>query len=237
MKKKVNRKCVAEPKTLDLAAIQAIAGKAGMTASELLEWGLYSVLETFDGKNGQISDAKEELKRVRTLECKIPAQLIPSNPLAKFAADAGLNFDELNELALLSAINMLNSSEWPDSTPKEGLEDDSRKHGPLIPSFRCDRTEAHPFMARLFSGDLKAVHGATFGDRFSEHVAPEHLFIRDCLKSAFDLNDWDDTICQLMTIEPAIRHCPTLQNEAGAIRALIEAEKTLGDFCRAVDEL
>lgn len=235
MKKQVNSKRVAEQKTLDLEAIQAIAGKAGMTASELLEWGLYSILETYDGRNGQISDAKEDLKRVRTLEGKIPKQLIPSDPLSKFTADAGLNFGELNELALLSAINILNTSEFYEKQPKEMLEDDRREKGPLIPSFLHDRVEVHPFMARLFSGDLKAVHGATFGDLSSEHVAPEHLFFRDSLRSAFGLNNWEDTICQLMGMEPAIRYCPTLQNEAAAIRALIEAEHTLGDFCRAVD--
>jgi hypothetical protein len=101
---------------------------------------------------------------------------------------------------------------------------------------KTKKTELHPFMERIFSRDLKAVHGSTFGDNGSEHVKPEHLFLRDCLKSAFNLSCWDDVICQLMAIEPAIRHCPTLCNEAGAIRALIEAEDTLGDFCRAVDE-
>ncbi len=235
MKKTGNGKCVAKPKTIGIDEIKTIASNAGMTASELLEWGLYSVLETYDGKNNPISDAKDGLELCRTLEGVIPKKIIPLNPLAKFAADAGLNFDELNELALLSAINMLNSSEWPDSTPKEELEDDRRKHGPLIPSFRCDRDKVHPFMARLFSGDLRAVHGATFGDLGSDCVEGEHWFLEGCLERAFGKNSWDESICDLMNIECVIRHCPALQNEAAAIRALIEVERVLGDFSRAVN--
>lgn len=235
MKKQVKCKSAEKPKTRDIASIQSIAVKAGMTASELLEFGLYAILQTYDGENGQISDAKNELNRVRTLEVNIPAPLIPPNPLAKFAADAGLNFDELNELALLSAINILDGTEWPDSSPKEDLENCRRKQGPLIPSFRCDRVEVHPFMARLFSGDLKAVHGATFGDHCSDHVDSEHMFLEGCLKRAFAQKSWEESLCELINLECVIRYCPELQNEAAAIRALIEAENVLGDFCRAVN--
>ncbi len=228
---------VAEPKPIDLDAIQDMADKAGMTASELLEWGLYNILQHYDGTGGHPSETGDELKKSRTLEGKIPEKLLPSNPLADFAADAGIRYGELNELALLTAINMLNCSEYPDEQPKDILEDYRREHGPLIPHFQHDRGKVHPFMAALFSGDLKAVHGSTFGDLGSEHVLPEHMFIRDSLRSAFGLNNWDDTICQLMVIEPAIRYCPTLQNEAAAIRALVEAERVLGGFCSAVDDV
>jgi hypothetical protein len=238
MKKQVKSKSAEEPKTRDLAAIQAIhatAVKAGMNASELIEFGLYAILQTYDGKNFQLNDAKNELKRVQMLEGKIPDQLLPSNPLAKFAADAGLSFDELNELALISAIDILNSSEFPDSSPKKQLESYRLKQGQLIPSYRCDRVEVHPFMARLFSGDLKAVHGATFGDLCSDHVGSEHHFLEGSLHRAFAEKNWEESICELINIESVIRHCPALQNEAAAIRALIEAERVLGDFCRAVN--
>lgn len=234
MNKQAGRKRAEAPKTLNIDTVEAVAEKSGMTLSELLEYGLYSVLETYDGKNNPISDAKGELEKLRAKEGEIPNQFIPSNPLARFATDAGLSFDELNELALLAAISIMNSSEFPNERPVEILENYRREKKPLIPSFLHDRSNVHPFMERLFSSDLKAVHGATFGDLGSQHVELEHLFIKDCLQRAFDAKDWEDAICQLIPIERIIRYCPTLRNEAGAIRALIEAEDVLGDFCRAV---
>jgi hypothetical protein len=225
----------AEPKTIDLDAIQAVANEAGMTASELLEWGMYAILETWDGENGDPRDAAADLKSLQKREGMIPVQLIPSNPLADFAAEAGISFSELSELALLATFDILKSSEFPDAQPRDILENYRREKGPLMPHFQHDRVKVHPFMAALFSGDLKAIHGETFGDYGSDDVRPEHVFIRQSLKSAFELKYWDDTICQLMAIEPAIRHCPTLQNEAAAIRALIQAEDVLSDFCQAVD--
>lgn len=226
----------AEKKTIDLDAIQDMADKAGMTASELLEWGLYQVVLPANGIDRTPAEAaKSLLEDSRKQVGKIPEQLIPSNPLADFAEEAGLSFSELSELALFTIFDLIENSVFPGKQPIDLLHDDRQNQGPLIPSFQHDRVKVHPMMAALFSGDLKAVHGETFGDHSSEHVAPEHWFIRDSLKSAFNMKDWDHTICELMTIEPAIRHCPTLQNEAAAIRTLIEAERVLGDFCEAVD--
>jgi len=146
------------------------------------------------------------------------------------AKEAGMSVADFNELALRWMVDMTKANPvFVRSECREFLEEQRNEKGAEV--------ELHPFMERLFSGDLRAVHGATFGDLSSDHVEPEHLFIRGCLESAFNLNSWEDTICQLMTMEPAIRHCPTLQNEAAAIRALIKAENVLGDFCRAVEEI
>ncbi len=89
-------------------------------------------------------------------------------------------------------------------------------------------------MHRLFSGDLKDIHGPTFGELASDHVNGEHRFLEGCLRRAFDQNSWEETISELMDIESVIRHCPALQNEANAIHTLIEAERALTNFSRAV---
>jgi hypothetical protein len=232
----MSQKKTAKPKTIDLDAIHDMADKAGMTASELLEWGLYAILQTWnDAHTGYFpSDAANGLKELREMEGTIPEQLIPSTPLADFASEAGLAFSELNELALLAAINRLNSSEYPNKQPRDLLEDDRREMGPLMPHFQHDRVKVHPFMAALFSGDLRAVHGATFGDLCSDHVDCEHIFLEECLQRAFDQNSWGECTSDLISIESVIRHCPKLQNEAAAIRALLEADRVLSDFCQAV---
>lgn len=222
--------------TIDKSAIQAAASKAGMTLSEFLEWGLYCILKNYDGTAASNpSDAREDLKQCRKLEGIISEENIPTNPLAEFASDSGLHFGELNELALLTAVSIMNTSESPDKQPMDWLKEARQKQGPLIPSFPEEKTTVHPFMERLFSGDLRAVHGATFGDLASDHVDSEHHFLEDNLQRAFQQNTWDEAIGEMMTIESVIKYCPALQNEAAAIRALIEAERVLGDFCRAVN--
>lgn len=225
----------ATPKTIGNADIQAIANKAGLTLSELLEWGIYCIMETFDGTMFQPSEALDELRRLQNIEGKIQKDIIPSNPLAEFAANIGMHFGEVSELALLSAISIMNSSEFPDKKPRDFLEELRQEHGALIPSFKEEKTAVHPFMHRLFSGDLRAIHGPTFGDLASDDVGMEHLFLEQVLNQAFERKDWSETMCDLMAIESVIRYCPKLRNEAAAIQALIEAEKVIGDFCRAVN--
>lgn len=98
--------------------------------------------------------------------------------------------------------------------------------------------KVHPLMERLFSGDLKAVHGSTFGDRGSSEVECEHHFLKSCLQQIFYIKSefpWEDSISAFIGLESVIRHCPKLQNEAAAIRALLEAESVLSEFCYAVN--
>ncbi|MDF7808721.1 hypothetical protein P4E94_14830 [Pontiellaceae bacterium B12219] len=125
-------------------------------------------------------------------------------------------------------------STQPNKQQKERGKNDRQEKALETSSLPKKETVVHPFMERLFSADLRAVHGPTFGDLCSDSVEGEHHFLTLNLDRIFALNDWDHIFCSLMDLESVIRYCPKLKNEAGAIRALIEAEKVLGDFCRAV---
>ena len=216
----------AEPKTIDLDAIQDMAKKAGMTASELLEWGLYTLLETYREADYHPSDAGEELKTRRRVEGKIPDELIPSNPLTEFAADAGIHCGELNELALLTAFNILNCSEYPDAQPKDILEDLRREQGPLTPNFQHDRVNVHPFMAALFSGERVS----------GKYSPPEKLtngqfWVASQLGEIMEARHFTECdAVDIFSLFEAIKHNPELKQEAAAMLAFYESQQILQAF-------
>lgn len=216
----------AKKKTIDLDKIQDMADKAGMTASELFEWGLYGILQTYDGTLGWYPrDAADGLKELREMEGEIPEQLIPSDPLVDFASEAGLNFSELNELALLTAINRLNSSEYPDKQPRDLLEDDRREMGPLLPHFQHDRVKVHPFMAALFSGELSAAYVPP------ENMSNAQVTVAYYLEDFFEAkNEADDLGCHVRGLYDAVRHNPELKQEVAAMKAFYESLDILQRF-------
>lgn len=232
----------ATPKTIDKATIDAAADEAGLSVSEFVEWGMYAFIETFSNCEHSSGDAKDYMPTLRGLGGGVAPGIIHQSPLEAFAESESMTMNELAEAAILTATDMVKNSEYPNQTPKDILCDYRFRQRLLIPEIGNEnhtvhRTESkvHPFMHRLFSGDLKAVHGPSFGDLCSDEVDGEHQFMEDNLKRAFAANSWEEACCDLMILESVIHHCPKLQNEAAAIRALIEAENVLGAFCRAVN--
>lgn len=232
----------AVPKTIGKADIEAAANKANMAISEFVEWGMHALIETFSNSENSPGDAKADMPTLRGLRGGVAPGVIRKSPLEAFAEAEGMTMNEMAEAAILTAMDLIYGSEYPDKTPCDILQDYRRNRRLLLPEIgkgsepqAAPAPEIHPFMHRLFSGNLRALHGADFGDRGSESVNDEHQFLEQSLTRAFSLKSWDEVICELMVMESVIRHCPALKNEAAALRSLIEAEKVLGDFCRAVD--
>ncbi|MCF7849735.1 MAG: hypothetical protein K9M45_12870 [Kiritimatiellales bacterium] len=121
----------AKPKTVGIARIKAYAKMVGMTVSDFMEWGSHTVLQTYNVENGSIEDARAGLELARELEGEIDPGIIAASPVERFAEEAGLSTAEFLELALLSAINILNTSVFPGKQPKEELEDYRKECGPL----------------------------------------------------------------------------------------------------------
>ncbi len=226
----------AAAKTLARADIEAVAATAGLSMNELLEWGLYSVLETFGGNNGHPGEARAELESLRSREGSAEIDLLPKNPLAEFAADAGALHDgELAELALLTAVDMLKNSAFKETQPKDILCSFRQRKGPLLPSFRHERVEIRPAMERLFYVCPRNVSASQSDGISSLDVRAEHLFLAQSIQHAFAQNSWEECFAELEIAESVVRYCPALQQEAAAISALIDAERVLSNFCSAVD--
>ena len=152
---------------------------------------------------------------------------ITQNAIESMASKQGISVADFHVLSVLWMLEMM-----------ETEPDFMEEHGHAFLAKHRDGEETiivHPFMRRLFSGDLKTVHGEDFGERASRSVGMEHRFLKQNLSRAFNMPTWDEACAELMVIESVIKHCPELQNEAAAIRALIEADKVLGNFCDAVE--
>ncbi len=234
----------ATTKTMNIKHLDNAAEKAGMTVAEFTELALYWMLEMcesapgFATTNGQgfLHSSREKLGSFPPLAICISIagdDSIVGPELEKIGKSVGLSKEEIPGFCILWMMRMATDNphyareaakEWKESKKDESLVDIPHTKHPL-----------HPFMQRLFSGDLKAVHGPTFGDLCGTDVGSEHHFLEQNIIRAFRQNTWDESIGELIGIESVIRDCPKLQNEAAAIRALVEAGDVLGDFCRAVN--
>ena len=167
---------------------------------------------------------------------------ISSTDLDAFATGKGYNMEEFTELALYWMMEMFEEdADFAKEDSHESLAGFREKYGIFNPcmiefgSSSIPKTDVHPFMHRLFSGDLKSIHGEAFGELNSKDVHMEHRFLATAMEHALAQNSWDECISELMLIESVVRHCPMLQNEAAAIHTLIEAEEVLSDFGNSVN--
>ena len=220
--------------TMDIATLDNIAKEAGMSVHEFTELALYWMIGMCEtDKEFRAGGGREFLRSSRKKRGPFPPVYIGldsavGSMLEDLAKATGL---EKEELPMFCVQWLLQVAQSEPQLAKESAQawKESIGKGNANPG-----ATPHPFMERLFSGDLRAVHGPTFGDLASEHVKSEHRVLRDLLKRAFK-QDWEEACCELMDAESIIRHCPALQNETAAIRTLLEAEKVLDDFCRSVD--
>ena len=161
--------------------------------------------------------------------------------LKSITKKTGISSEEFNELALYWMVEMFEHDEHGMADWREILDDYRKNYGQSsshnIVNNNAKQTEVHPFMQRLFSGDLEVLHEAKHRELTPENVKLEHVFISQALRSMIDRQGacLADIMSELEGLELVIRHCPTLQPEAAAIRAMLEGEAILNGFCKAVD--
>jgi len=235
-------KATATHETVGKCEIDVAAKEAGLTALELAEWGVLSVMNEHRKATHNIGEARRELERIRAKYGSVATGIIGRPPVLAMAEAEGMTLDEYTELGLLTAIAMLDESVYTDVKPVDFLNGFREEIRAFIPEIGIGKTAegsqngtiVHPFMERLFSGDLRAIHGSDFGGVGSDSGREEHLFLAESLERIMGKASHDEIMSDLMLLESVIRHCPALENEAAAIRMLVESENVLGDFTRAV---
>ncbi len=233
----------ATPKSIGKADIKAAAEKDGMCLSDFIEWGMHMVMDVYSHNGSSPGDAKDELTRLRGTMGGIAPGVIRQSPAEAFIESEGMSKEEFAEFAILTLMDLEKEGGNWNRKPIEMLGDYRDDKRLLLPEIGngsgligVAAQTVSPFMHRLFSGDLRAIHGPTFGDPGSAAIGREHHFLAENLDELLDEKvSMDNSMSRLACVESVIRHCPELKNEANAIRTMHEAFEVLCGFVDAVE--
>ena len=163
-------------KTMDMDTLENAAASAGMSVIEFTELALYWMMDMCEtDKEFGATEGRAFLHSSRDERGYFPPVYIGlensdsdsllDSQLEDVAKTVGLDKEEIPRFCLLWLLQMVQDAPHFTREAVTAWKETSTKVAQPL----------HPFMQHLFSTDLQAVHGSTFGEFGSKDVTPEHL--------------------------------------------------------------